>query len=53
VKQLTGRPGQRVDWQIASQDDGDGVENGAINVFGRRENDFIQVVLLPPWDRGD
>ena len=43
-KEFAGRPGERVDREIARDDDGDGVEDGAIDVARGCEDDFVEVV---------
>ena len=47
MEQLSRRSAQRVNRQIPSEDDGYGVEDGAIDVLRRCQDDFVQVVALP------
>ena len=47
VKQLSRRPAQRVNRQISGENDRDRIKDGAIHILGGRENDFVEVVLLP------
>ena len=46
VKQFARRPAQRINRQIPGEDDGHRIENRAIHILGRRENHFVQAVLL-------
>ncbi len=46
MEQLRRRPAECIDRQIACQNHGDGVEDRAIDIFRRRQNDFVQLVGL-------
>ena len=46
MEELAGRAAERVDGKIAGEDDGDGIEDGPVDVVRRREDNFVQFVVL-------
>src|SRR5215472_9007330 len=46
MKELSSGTAERVDRQISGDDDGDGIEDGAVNVARGVEQDFGEVVVL-------
>ena len=46
MKELSGGPVQRINRQVARDDDGDRIENGAVHVSRRGENDIGEFVIL-------
>ena len=46
MEQLRRGSAERIDRQIAGQNHRNRVEDGPVHVFGRRENDFVQLIAL-------
>src|SRR5277367_1556404 len=46
MKLFSGWAGERVNRDVSGDDDGDGIENGAVHVFRGGEDHFVQIVFL-------
>src|SRR5277367_1487519 len=46
MKKLSGGTGESVDGKVTGDDDGDGIENGAVDVASGGKNHFVEVVLF-------
>ena len=46
MKEFSGGAGERVDRKVSGDDDGDGIKNGAVNVAGGVQKDFVELVVL-------
>src|SRR5207248_11372629 len=47
VKEVAGVTGQGINGQVAGDDDGNGVEDGAVHVAGGMDDHIPQIVALP------
>jgi hypothetical protein len=45
MKQLAGGPTERVNREVSRDDDGDRIENGAIDIASGVENHFVKVII--------
>ncbi len=46
MEKFAGGAGEGIDGKITGDDDGDGIENGAVDVARGGENDFVEFVVL-------
>src|SRR5689334_19016945 len=47
MKELSRGTAERVDGKISSDNDGDRIEDWAVDILGRRKDDFIERIFLP------